>query len=1448
MQKLIAILLATSMMLGTAQLPVQANLELEQPEGIMEADEEIPYWTLVWSDEFEGGEGPNYHNGLDLSVWEIQTGNGATMGLTGWGNGEIQYYTGDNVWVEDGMLHIEARRETTVSPSEGTFHYTSGRIRSVGTEGIGTGMSVRYGRIEASISLPYGAGLWPAFWMMPTYDVYGTWAASGEIDIMEVRGREPFYSTSAIHYGGMWPHNTYSHSSVDLRTIDPDLTINSFVQYAVEWEPGEMRFLINDEVFWTVNDWHALVHGHEEMGVSYMFPAPFDQYFHVLLNLAIGGWFDGGVEPDEDLFDEARLMRVEYVRVYELTGRPMRDPVPPTIEPEEIPAEAKQMIAPGGQIWDVNFENVIHAAPLPGDAGFPTRDGWELFSGPFGGAISGYHLTDGMMHVQIAAAGGPVYANQLMQRVSLVRGRHYRLEFDARAAAPRLMNARLSQGANPGWTAYTNFNPSLTTDTQSFTHYFTMTGATNLDARLEFNMGASAHDIWIGNVSLVEVPYVPEGADVLRTPLPNGNMVWNGTFDQGSDGLIFWGRAGANFAVNPERQLRVTNIPADAAPEDVMLYQTRIPFANDTFRLTFDANSTGNVGFRILNMNDNTLFYNHHFTLTGETMVHEFTLSGIANDSREMQIQFLLGEVENELTFDNVRIERLTTTDRDFTGVSMHLIDNGDFFAGLRSWEHVSTGGGVGSTTVANGIATISATTLGTQPWSVMVMNNGSQVHSGFTYAVEFDVSATVDRNIQLVVETPAFTRRVDEIITVGEATQTHRFEFTAAHTEILDLKFLTGAMTGAAVGDVHISNVQFYVVGAPLERIPTFVADTTNNFVGEAVTLAYNTAGSDFSTAAITIEVAGRPATFTHTVGAITLDARYFATAVTYRIDISAEGYEGIVLYQPMREREVIDGDGNLLVNGDFTQPLTGPEGGWWYAGQNSALFTANWLAWLEASYRVLAGGGIAVDLPNGGYLSWHVMLHQPLAEVLPTGEYALTFTARSTRDRTALLEFGPAGPLQQQTAIELTADWETFTIPVTSAAFVRFLLGHVEEGAHLHTVYIRDVQLRAVEEVVDEVNMAALEALINGVIALELNEADFTAESWSVFAFALSQAQAVLANEAATQAEVDAAVETLLAALVGLEEVEDESDDVDKTALIALIASVEALALVEADFTAESWSVFAGSLANAQAVLANEAATQVEVDAAMGALLLALVGLEAAVEEEDGVNTDLLEALLAEIALLDLNEADFTTESWSVFAVTLAQAQAVLANEAATQAEVDAAVEALLAALVGLEAVVEEENGVNTDLLVALLNEIMLLDLNEADFTAESWLALVEVVAHATALLANEEATQEQVDAAVAALLLALANLEASTDDDGSGDDNGSTDDNGAGDDNASDTDNEPDDDTDLGDGKQPTSPPRPTTPPRLPQTGAITGSTLFGGLALAALGLTLAFKKEK
>lgn len=244
------------------------------------------FYKLHWYDEFNENE-------LNMSRWDYQLGTGASEGLTDWGNDEQQYYTNQNAVVKDGFLTITAKKETYNNKP-----YTSSRLFTRGK------YHTTYGRIEARISLsPAVQGLWPAFWMLPQDSPYGTWAASGEIDIFEGKGRLPGEYSGAIHYGGVWPKNTYATTGD--YTFANDQTLEDFHIYALEWKEGELTWYCDNRPVKKITQWHS------ENG---NFPAPFDTDFYILLNLAVGGTFDGYKTPPED-FTSAE-MKVDYVRVY----------------------------------------------------------------------------------------------------------------------------------------------------------------------------------------------------------------------------------------------------------------------------------------------------------------------------------------------------------------------------------------------------------------------------------------------------------------------------------------------------------------------------------------------------------------------------------------------------------------------------------------------------------------------------------------------------------------------------------------------------------------------------------------------------------------------------------------------------------------------------------------------------------------------------------------------------------------------------------------------------------------------------------------------------------------------------------------------------------------------------------------------------------------------------
>jgi len=268
-------------------------------------------WGLVWSDEFSG-------DSIDLSKWSFE------VDCWGGGNGEAQCYTArsENARIENGALVIEAKHEpgypgtnnncTHPGGCVGPKDYTSARLRTLGPD---TG-SWKYGRFEANIQLPKGNFLWPAFWMLPTDNVYGTWAASGEIDIMEYRGQHVDRVEGTVHHGGAWPNNRYTGSGPV--TVPYDLS-SEFHVFAIEWDKDTMKWFVDDEKFHEQNldrSWWSGV-GDNPYTENRQ---PFDQRFHILVNLAIGGGFFSGMGQfsDSDVQTWTNpTMKIDYVRVYQ---------------------------------------------------------------------------------------------------------------------------------------------------------------------------------------------------------------------------------------------------------------------------------------------------------------------------------------------------------------------------------------------------------------------------------------------------------------------------------------------------------------------------------------------------------------------------------------------------------------------------------------------------------------------------------------------------------------------------------------------------------------------------------------------------------------------------------------------------------------------------------------------------------------------------------------------------------------------------------------------------------------------------------------------------------------------------------------------------------------------------------------------------------------------------
>jgi beta-glucanase (GH16 family) len=235
--------------------------------------------TPVWGDEFTTDGKP------DTTKWGYDTGG------HGWGNNELEYYTaGGNVSAKNGLLVIEVRKENMSGN-----RYTSTRLVSKGKGDF------LYGRFEARAKLPRGRGLWPAIWMLPTDWAYGGWPKSGEIDIMEQVGFDPYKVHMTVHT------ESYNHGKNTQKGAFQVVhtAMDSFHLYRVDWTPDHIKGYIDDVLVLTFanerktsNEW------------------PFDKKFHWLLNVAVGGNWGGQQGVDDTIFPAK--MEIDYVRTYKL--------------------------------------------------------------------------------------------------------------------------------------------------------------------------------------------------------------------------------------------------------------------------------------------------------------------------------------------------------------------------------------------------------------------------------------------------------------------------------------------------------------------------------------------------------------------------------------------------------------------------------------------------------------------------------------------------------------------------------------------------------------------------------------------------------------------------------------------------------------------------------------------------------------------------------------------------------------------------------------------------------------------------------------------------------------------------------------------------------------------------------------------------------------------------
>jgi len=242
-----------------------------------------PDWQLAWADEFDGTE-------IDAGNWNRQVVEAGRF------NDEWQRYTdsSDNAYLEDGCLVIKAVHESDI---HGPNQYTSARLNTANKQNF------RYGRIAALIKLPYGAGIWPAFWMLgANINENGgdtPWPQSGEIDIFELYGSKDDAAIEAnIHYAD----SSGSHANMGARTfrLEEGRFADRFHVFEIEWDGVRIAWFVDGQEFASTSI------ASDEL-------SEFHKEFFILLNIAVGGTYAG--RPDATT-TFPQTMYIDWVRVY----------------------------------------------------------------------------------------------------------------------------------------------------------------------------------------------------------------------------------------------------------------------------------------------------------------------------------------------------------------------------------------------------------------------------------------------------------------------------------------------------------------------------------------------------------------------------------------------------------------------------------------------------------------------------------------------------------------------------------------------------------------------------------------------------------------------------------------------------------------------------------------------------------------------------------------------------------------------------------------------------------------------------------------------------------------------------------------------------------------------------------------------------------------------------
>ncbi len=992
-------------------------------------------WVLDWNDEFGG-------NSLDMTKWDYQLGDGSDYGVAGWGNNEQEYYRAENLTINNGVLTIEAKQQ-----SYGGKPYTSGRIRTVTQSGEDL-YATTYGKVEAKIKMPEGSGFWPAFWMLPATDTYTTWAASGEIDIMEARGRQPGVVDGTIHFGELWPNNKPDGGHYNFPEGED---ITGYHVYAVEWDVDSITWYVDGHEYCTLTNWYSKGNGEP---TNYAYPAPFDEPFYILLNLAVGGSYDGNVLPTGADFPAS--MEVDYVRVYKNADGYDTDNIKiPVIEKDTEAFESYICDEEGNFLADKNFDTVNTGAITDGNVNPESRD-WYFLVGNYGGAasISKKKVDDKTYAaVNVTAGGSQNYAVQLLQHFPLAENYSYEISFDAYASKERDITVKAAGDGDNSWAAYSNaFTANLTTKPAHYSYQFTMGAKSDPTARLEFNMGLDTGTVYIANVKVTQTEIVTDN-DGAKTPLENGNHVYNGSFTLGNDRLAYWHvEGGSGTGAGSDKKLALVPDAGSAKA-----YQMGIELLqSDTYELSFTAaGESGKIVSVKLTGKDGE-YASEEFVLTGGTDKKAFTFTmpeGVGTDSAVLTFT-----VDGRTVLDDVSLIRKTNHNVDYSDIKVYPVANGDFEQGAAGWSTYGTDMGVLSED-GNQFGYATAGPSG-NAWDKMLIYAGVSLTQGLTYEVSFRAKADVDnQTVEAKLENASYVATFAQKFTVGLEWQEYSYTFKSSLQGMADFKYLLAYAD--TQGRIYFDDLEIKVVGAEIGKAPAFAS---NGAVREGKRAIF-TYGEDagWEAAAKTVYVDGVQVPEHRVIwdtenNTLSLKALSFPGTGTHRVRLVAEGYDYIET-----EQTIIAADGSVLANGDFAN---GTDGWSFWAIEDAP---GNACAELDVEDGKAHVAFKWAGHSEWGPATWTIQFSNQNVALVKGKEYILTFDASSTLDR-SIEVWGKGAAETLLGSVELGGETGQYTIRFTADAdlyeYIQFRLGTTADTMDAHDLYFDNVKLIAADE----------------------------------------------------------------------------------------------------------------------------------------------------------------------------------------------------------------------------------------------------------------------------------------------------------------------------------------------------------------------------------------------